>query len=174
MTVENVTYISDLDQNNPAGGDSISEGDDHIRNIKKAIKGTFPNVTDAVTVTSEELNQLPQIIDSVGSGSGLASCKYNGTEVKYGYNVDRVEKIADGAYRIYFISPINADGNLTSGDYAGLLTPYTTNGRPVIGWITDQRESYVDVGFRDLDGNGDWVNPSSQGFAFILIDQVPG
>ena len=71
MTVENVTYISDLDQNNPAGGDSISEGDDHIRNIKKAIKGTFPNVTDAVTVTSEELNQLPQIIDSVGSGRSL-------------------------------------------------------------------------------------------------------
>ena len=51
MTVESVTYINDLDVNNPSGGDSISEGDDHIRNIKKSIKNTFPNVNEPVTAT---------------------------------------------------------------------------------------------------------------------------
>ena len=84
--------------------------------------------------------------------------------------MDRVEGIGTGAYRIYFTNPINADGNLTSGDYANLLT--TTDSLPVIGWITDQRESYVDVGFRNLDNNGDWVSPATR-TAFILIDQVP-
>jgi len=172
MAVENVTYIDSLDPASPAGGDSISEGDDHIRNIKRAIKDTFPEVKGTVTATHDEINQLPQLIQSVGRGSGLASCKYNGTDVNYGYNVDRVEKVSAGNYRIYFIDNINADGGLTSGDYAGVLTPYTTNGLPVIGWITDQREAYVDVGFRQLSG-GNWENPPSQGFAFLLIDQVP-
>ena len=52
------------------------------------------------------------------------------------------------------------------------MTPYTTNGRVVIATITDQREAYVDIVFRELD-SGSWVAPSTQGFAFMLIDQVP-
>ena len=48
MTVENVTYIDDLDPAYPDGTDSMSEGDDHIRNIKKSIKATFPKVSGEV------------------------------------------------------------------------------------------------------------------------------
>jgi len=48
MTVENVTYIDDLDPAYPDGADSMSEGDDHIRNIKKSIKATFPKVAGEV------------------------------------------------------------------------------------------------------------------------------
>jgi len=171
MAVESVTFIDSLDPSAPAGGDSISEGDDHIRNIKRAIKDTFPEVKGTVTATHEEINQLPQLIQSVGRGSGLASCKYDGSNVGYGYNVDRVEKVSAGNYRIYFVDDINADGGLTAGDYAGVLTPVANNGLPVIGFITDQRESYVEVGFRQLSG-GNWEFPPSQAFAFLLIDQV--
>ena len=31
MTVENADYINNLDANRPQGGDSIAQGDDHIR-----------------------------------------------------------------------------------------------------------------------------------------------
>lgn len=48
MTVENVTYIDDLDPAYPDGTDSISEGDNHIRNLKKSIKATFPSVKSEV------------------------------------------------------------------------------------------------------------------------------
>lgn len=48
MTVENVTYIDDLDPAYPDGTDSISEGDNHIRNLKKSIKATFPYVKSEV------------------------------------------------------------------------------------------------------------------------------
>lgn len=48
MTVENVTYIDDLDPSYPDGTDSMSEGDDHIRNLKKSIKATFPKVSGEV------------------------------------------------------------------------------------------------------------------------------
>ena len=58
MTVENVNFISDLDPVRPQGGDSIAQGDDHIRNIKKAIKQTFPNIDGEVLASDEEVNHL--------------------------------------------------------------------------------------------------------------------
>jgi len=50
MAVENVTYIADLDVAAPTGAMPKSEGDDHIRNGKKAAKNTFPGFTGAVLV----------------------------------------------------------------------------------------------------------------------------
>ena len=58
MTVENVTYISDLEPANPKGGDSIAQGDNHIRNTKLALRNTFPNIDGEVKATDEELNYL--------------------------------------------------------------------------------------------------------------------
>jgi hypothetical protein len=58
MTVESVTYISDLNASNPAAGDAKSEGDDHIRNLKTGIKNTFPNVNGAVSATDEDLSRM--------------------------------------------------------------------------------------------------------------------
>ena len=59
MALETGTYISDLNINNPTITDQIDQGDDHIRLIKKAIKNTFPNVSNAVTLTHTEINELP-------------------------------------------------------------------------------------------------------------------
>jgi microcystin-dependent protein len=43
MGLEAATYISDLVSSNPVSGDSKSQGDDHLRLIKAALKSTFPN-----------------------------------------------------------------------------------------------------------------------------------
>lgn len=53
-----VTYIEDLVDTNPVGAtDNVDEGDDHIRNIKTAVQGSFPNLgAAAVTATAAELN----------------------------------------------------------------------------------------------------------------------
>ena len=59
MTVENVDYINDLDPSNPKGSDKISYGDDHIRNVKRALKETFPDITGPVTVDQDKLNEIP-------------------------------------------------------------------------------------------------------------------
>lgn len=59
MTVEAATYISQLDASYPAAGDAKSEGDDHLRLIKAAIKATWPNLTaTAINATSADLNAL--------------------------------------------------------------------------------------------------------------------
>jgi hypothetical protein len=56
MTVETVNGISDLNATYPAGGDPKSEGDNHVRNIKTALKTDLPNITGPVTATQAELN----------------------------------------------------------------------------------------------------------------------
>lgn len=58
MSVEQVEYIHNLEPTRPQGGDSIAQGDDHLRNIKKALKQTFPNIEGEVLPTHEELNSL--------------------------------------------------------------------------------------------------------------------
>ena len=71
MGIENPTptYIDDLDATLPAATDPLSQADDHIRNIKGAIKQTFPNVTGEVSVTQANLNAL--------SGIAAVSAFYN-------------------------------------------------------------------------------------------------
>lgn len=58
MALEDVTYINDLVVTNPEPTDKRREGDDHLRNIKKALKNTFPSLNGAVSVSPPELNVL--------------------------------------------------------------------------------------------------------------------
>lgn len=50
MPVETVTYIGDLDPTYPTGAEPKSDGDDHIRNGKKAAKNTLPGFVGAALV----------------------------------------------------------------------------------------------------------------------------
>ena len=166
MTVETVTFISDLDQNNPAGGDSIAEGDDHIRNIKKAIQSTFPNINEAVTTTAEDLNKIS---DFVSGGNGVfASVKFNGTSIMYGHNVSSVNVLNNGAYRINFDSPTDGFDN----HYAVQLSVIATNGRLVAGCITDQRDTYVDFTAKELNGNNWEIPVGPIGFYMTMVDMI--
>ena len=58
MTIESVTYIDDLNVSYPANTDQKQEGDDHIRNLKVALKNSFPQVSGAVTASHTELSYL--------------------------------------------------------------------------------------------------------------------
>lgn len=56
MALESVTHISDLVVTNPTSTDPKSEGDNHLRNIKTALKTDFPNISGPVTKTHTQLN----------------------------------------------------------------------------------------------------------------------
>ena len=56
MGLETVTNIHDLVVTNPLSTDARSQGDDHIRNIKLALKTDLPNITGVMTATQAELN----------------------------------------------------------------------------------------------------------------------
>lgn len=65
MALETGTYISDLVSTNPTSSDAKSQGDDHLRFIKSAVKATFPNVTGAVTPTHTELNFVDGVTSAI-------------------------------------------------------------------------------------------------------------
>ena len=54
MALETGTYISDLNDSNPASGDPKSQGDDHIRLIKETLLDTFPLVTGPVPIAHDQ------------------------------------------------------------------------------------------------------------------------
>lgn len=45
MPLETVNYLNDLNPALPDGEDDRSQGDDHVRNVKKALKATFPGLS---------------------------------------------------------------------------------------------------------------------------------
>lgn len=50
--LETVTHISDLNASWPLGSDLASTSDDHIRNIKTALKTDFPNISGVAPISS--------------------------------------------------------------------------------------------------------------------------
>ena len=62
MPLESGDFIPELNANNPLGNDPKSEGDDHIRLIKRATQGSFPAfvgstaVPKAVSLTEDQIN----------------------------------------------------------------------------------------------------------------------
>lgn len=58
MAVEYPVTINEFNEAWPDGLDSKSQGDDHIRNIKGALKRTFPNVQGVSTISHHRLNEL--------------------------------------------------------------------------------------------------------------------
>lgn len=85
MTVEASTYINTLDATYPASGDAKSEGDNHLRLIKTAVKATFPNVTGAITPTHTELNFVDGVTSAIqtqiDAKAPSASPTFTGTAV---------------------------------------------------------------------------------------------
>ena len=68
MALEDLTgtkYIDDLVATNPAAGDNVSEGDDHIRGIKNVLKTTFPSIDGAITATDTELNYVDGVTSAI-------------------------------------------------------------------------------------------------------------
>ena len=86
MALEDLTgtkYLDDLNSSNPAAGDNVSEGDDHIRGIKNVLKLTFPNIDAAVNATPTELNYVDGVTSAIqtqlGTKAPLASPTFTGT-----------------------------------------------------------------------------------------------
>lgn len=75
MTVETATFLSQLDATKPAATDPKSEGDDHLRLVKAALKAQFPNFgAGAVNVTHTALNYLTAALSADAAGNvGVAA-----------------------------------------------------------------------------------------------------
>lgn len=72
MTVETVTTINTLDPTLPTANDLPAEAPQHLRNIKSALKTTFPNVDGPVTASDEDLSALGSLRSNAIRGDATA------------------------------------------------------------------------------------------------------
>ena len=74
MALEDGDYITDLNASNPVHAiDSVSQGDDHLRLVKKVCLQSWPNIDAAVTADPSELNYLDGVTGVTGTGSLVLS-----------------------------------------------------------------------------------------------------
>ena len=155
MPVETASYISQLVPTQPQGGESISEGDDHIRVIKSAVQNSLPNVSGQVTATHEDLNKVPSLVTDVSqiktevesldktAHGNVASCYWNPTfsqKLAYSHNVSNVVVNPDDPSgmqtKVLFTQALDGDPH-----YAFNLTPVNGTARPtnitVVGLASD-------------------------------------
>jgi hypothetical protein len=167
MAVETVEYIDSLDPKSPVGGDSISEGDDHIRNIKKAIKNTFPEVTGPVDLTNAEFAALKS---SLTNGGIVASCKYNGTKIMYEEGIDSVDDLGGGGYRVNFSSQISGFDD----HYSPIITPFWSvpGFRPTLVSLTGFTENWVEFIITQINADGSNEGAIGNGFSLLVVDLI--
>lgn len=65
MGLETPAFVNDLVVTNPTSSDTKSQGDDHIRNLKTALKSTFPNASKAF--------YLPDVVSKAANYSVVAA-----------------------------------------------------------------------------------------------------
>jgi hypothetical protein len=164
MPIESANYINQLVPSQPQGGESISEGDDHLRVIKNAVKQSFPNINAAVTATPEDLNKVGALVTDVGGlKTDVEELKQNPSEyhgnvasaywnpafgsgaLVYGHNVSSVTDDGNGVTRVTYKTLLDGigNGNNDTGHYAVNLTPVTLTGKPVIIVLYGSVRSYL-------------------------------
>lgn len=176
-------YVQDLDKTSPTEFDPVADGAREIRDIKTALRNTFPYANSALDVSNESINILlnetiPYILDALnnapgGDGGGstpqkqiiVASCKYNaldaseegapeGSPLPYTNNVASVEIPAPGAAG-FGSCRVNFYKPVPQFDrhYACLVQPYATTNQHVIATVTDQQDRFVEWTWLVYDGN---------------------
>ena len=179
MGVENASYIKDLNPDAPLGSESISEGDNHIRVIKNAVKKTFPELNSEVPWTPADFAKVLAFVENyqepempeLPKGNGVfASLKYNGVtqQIMYGHNIDQVEQYDATTTRVYFKQPTDGFDH----HYAVQITPVAQNARPVMCHVTDQRSNYVQFNFGEWNGTSIGAPIGPCGFYMTMVDMI--
>ena len=159
MTVESVTFITDLNPVNPAGTDPKSEGDDHIRNIKTGLDGTFPNFAGiAMTATEAELNTLD------GITATTAELNYvDGVTSNIQTQMDLKAPLASPSLTGNPTAPTQ-----TVGDNSTKIatTAYAESAGGLVPILTQTANSDPNIDFTGLDGTYDE-------YLFVLTSVIP-
>ena len=142
MALEDLTgtkYIDDLVSTNPAAGDNVSEGDDHIRGIKNVLKTTFPNIDGAVTPTDTEINYVGGVTSAIQTqiDSKTTNATHSGevtgaTALTIADNVVDVAnlKVSNAPTNGYFLSAQSGDtGGMTWAEVDALPSQTSNSGK---------------------------------------------
>lgn len=65
MSLENASFISQLNPLNPTTNDLIRQGDDQLRLVKKVLVQTLPNLSGPMLLTHTDLNNIPKNLSAI-------------------------------------------------------------------------------------------------------------
>jgi hypothetical protein len=194
MPVETAGFVNQLKPNQPQGGESISEGDDHLRVIKGAIVGSFPNINAVVTATPADLNAVGGLVTDVSqlkteldaldktAHGNVASCYYNPTanpKIVYSHNVSSVIKDPNdlGGFqtRVVFNNALPDFNGPGYAHFAFNITPVSGTGYPTLITVVAAEREYVSFLSWHL-VNEEWVHiPGTEvGFSLMVNDMDAG
>ena len=190
MPAESADYISQLNKEKPTGGESISDGDDHLRVIKKAVHDSFPNISSRVDATPADLNAVSGLVTDVAklktdvgdidadAHGNVAAVYYKSGSMLYKHNVASVTKAPANELgtRVTFQNPLEGE---SPDHYAFSFTPVASAfGRPIIITVTSvSKESleFIAVDLIDLN-SGQWslIDGAAVDFSMIVQDMESG
>ena len=186
MPVETAEYVASLDKRYPSGGESISEGDDHLRLIKGATAASFPEIKGPVTATHAELNQVPTIISDVaelkivadGGHGNVASCYYKNGSKLYSHNVGTITATPGNVNgtRVNFSSTLQGG---SPESYAFSVTPVAKDevGRPILVTVSNVTAQYIDfiaMEFTSFEGDWQFLPGATVDFSLTVQDMDAG
>lgn len=182
MPAENAQYISQLNKAKPTGGESISDGDDHLRAIKTAVHQSFPNISSQVDATPADLNAVSGLVTEVAqlqadvgdidadAHGNVASCYWNPTfdqKLAYSHNVaDVVVNPADPSgmqTKVLFTRALDGDPH-----YSFNLTPVNGTARPTIITVVGLASDHISFLSWQLVG-ADWTAIPATELSFSLM-----
>ena len=126
MALETGNYINNLVPANPPAGDPVSQGDDHLRLIKKVVQQSFPSVDQVVnavhtkaTAPATGLTEgLIWIDTSAGAGNHLIKVYDGATFLTLPFSVEAAKTV-------------DVDGGAIDGTTIGVTTPAAVTGTTV-------------------------------------------
>ena len=193
MALESVTHLDDLEVANPLGTDPRSEGDNHIRNVKKALKTDFPNINGVVTATPANLNLTAGLTAGTVAASSLvlvdASKKVNewlvdnltinGNSITAGTGVVNIVPASGSA--IVLDGTVNVDAgvitgatSITSTAFVGTLSTAAQANITSVGTLTTLSVDNITVNANAItstDTNGD-ITITPHGTGDVILDGV--
>ena len=126
MALETGNYINNLVPANPPAGDPVSQGDNHLRLIKKVVQQSFPSVDQVVnavhtkaTAPATGLTEgLIWIDTSAGAGNHLIKVYDGATFLTLPFSVEAAKTV-------------DVDGGAIDGTTIGVTTPAAVTGTTV-------------------------------------------
>jgi hypothetical protein len=199
MPIETADYISQLVPSQPQGGESISEGDDHLRTIKRAVQKSFPKIDSEVSCTPAELNKVGQMASDIAAlqsqvgdayHGNVASCYYNAAAIGnpfapdgiiYEYNIREVQ--ANGtSTKVIFRTPLTDFDDGITAHFAFTITPVQVAGvsgvgsGPIVINVVGATKEFVSFKAWQLNDAGNWaaLDGGKASFSMMVTDMADG
>jgi hypothetical protein len=128
MALETGNYINNLVASNPPAGDPVSQGDDHLRLIKKVVQQSFPSVDQVVNAVHTKATA-----PATGLTEGLIWIDTSGGAGNH------LIKVYDGAtfltlpFSVEVAKTVDVDGGAIDGAVIGGATPAAITGTTLTG-----------------------------------------